>query len=108
MKRFAANYIYIPEYGFLKQYVVEEKGDGILLFPLTEEIEAVSWMQGIICLLPVTEEVQTVLNPEFYSNKQVQGNASDIPVLSEVRIIQIYPFDFTLTQPQKNSQLIIL
>ena len=53
MKRFASHYLLIPAVGFMKQQVVEITGEGIVrdVFPLTEEIESVEWMPGVIALL---------------------------------------------------------
>ena len=54
MKRFASHYLLIPAVGFMKQQVVEITGEGIVrdVFPLTEEIESVEWMPGVIaCFL---------------------------------------------------------
>lgn len=73
MKRYASHYLYIPAIGFLKQQVVElSEGRVVRFFPLTEEIESVEWMPGVIEL--VTE----------------QGVV--IPYL-------LYPFDFISMQP---------
>lgn len=54
MKRFAAHYLLLPEVGFIRQQVVEIADDGRVchIFPLTEEIESVEWMPGLIALLP--------------------------------------------------------
>ena len=54
MKRFASHYLLIPDIGFIKQQVVEINDEGIVqnIFPLTEEIESVEWMPGVIVLLP--------------------------------------------------------
>lgn len=73
MKRYASHYLYIPNIGFLKQQVVElNEGRVIRLFPLTEEIESVEWMPGVIEL--VTE--QGIVTPYL-----------------------LYPFDFISMQP---------
>ena len=40
MKRFASHFLFLPAYGYLKQYAIEtEEGMVVRLFPLTEEIE---------------------------------------------------------------------
>ena len=53
MKRFASHYLLIPDVGFMKQQVVEINDEGLAqgIFPLTEEIESVEWMPGVIVLL---------------------------------------------------------
>ena len=57
MKRFAAHYLLLPEVGFIRQQVVEIADDGRVchIFPLTEEIESVEWMPGLIALFPGSE-----------------------------------------------------
>ena len=54
MKRFAAHYLLLPDVGFIRQQVVEITDEGLCTgcFPLTEEIESVEWMPGLIALLP--------------------------------------------------------
>ena len=53
MKRFASHYLLIPAVGYMKQQVVEITDEGVVrgVFPLTEEIESVEWMPGVIVLL---------------------------------------------------------
>ena len=53
MKRFASHYLLIPAVGYMKQQVVEITDEGVVrgVFPLTEEIESVEWMSGVIVLL---------------------------------------------------------
>ena len=53
MKRFASHYLYVPDTGFLKQHVIEVEEEYVVnFFPLTEEIESVEWMPGVIELVP--------------------------------------------------------
>ena len=55
MKRFASHFLFLPAYGYLKQYAIEtEEGIVVRLFPLTEEIENVEWLPGAIVLLTQT------------------------------------------------------
>ena len=53
MKCFASHYLLIPAVGYMKQQVVEITDEGVVrgVFPLTEEIESVEWMPGVIVLL---------------------------------------------------------
>ena len=52
MKRFASHFLFLPAYGYLKQYAIEtEEGIVVRLFPLTEEI----WLPGAIVLLTQNE-----------------------------------------------------
>ena len=47
MKRFASHFLFLPAYGYLKQYAIEtEEGMVVRLFPMTEEIENVEWLPG--------------------------------------------------------------
>ena len=56
MKRFASHFLFLPAYGYLKQYAIEtEEGMVVRLFPLTEEIENVEWLPGAIVLLTQNE-----------------------------------------------------
>ena len=56
MKRFASHFLFLPAYGYLKQYAVEtEEGSVVRIFPLTEEIENVEWLPGAIVLLTQDE-----------------------------------------------------
>ena len=58
MKRFASHYLYVPTYGYFKQYVVEmEEGLVSRLFPLTEEVESAEWLPGVIALLTPQESI---------------------------------------------------
>ena len=51
MKRFASHFLFLPAYGYLKQYAIEtEEGMVVRLFPLTEEIENVEWLPGSDCV----------------------------------------------------------
>ena len=57
MKRFASHYLYAPDTGFLKQQVVEMEGEYVVrFFPLTEEIESVEWLPGVIELTQVKDK----------------------------------------------------
>lgn len=64
MKRFASHYLLIPAVGYMKQQVVEITDEGVVrgVFSLTEEIESVEWMPGVIVLLSESqvEEIKTL------------------------------------------------
>lgn len=78
MKRFASHYLYVAGSGFLKQYVIEMEEERVVkFFPLTEEIESVEWMPGIIEL--VSEE-------------------------DKLSAYHSYPFDFKTMQPVGGTQ----
>ncbi|MEG0887554.1 MULTISPECIES: hypothetical protein [Bacteroides] len=80
MKRFASHYLFVPDMGFLKQYVVElDEGRVVRYFPLTEEIESVEWMPGVIVLS--TEKAE-----KYFS------------------AFLLFPFDFTTMQPVAETQ----
>ena len=50
MKRFASHYLYLPQYGFLKQHVIEVKSSGEInrIFPLIDEMSSVEWLPGVL------------------------------------------------------------
>ena len=78
MKRFASHFLFLPAYGYLKQYVVEtEEGIVVRLFPLTEEIENVEWLPGAIVLL--TQEELKKLDANFNSAHTFQELSKTSP-----------------------------
>ena len=118
MKRFASHYLLIPTVGYMKQQVVEITDEGVVrgVFPLTEEIESVEWMPGVIVLLSESqmEEIKNtgmILKniPVFQFNLPVVSDqTSSCPkeflAVSEERgevlfPYLFYPFDFTSMQP---------
>ena len=118
MKRFASHYLLIPDVGFMKQQVVEINDEGIAqgIFPLTEEIESVEWMPGVIVLLSARqmEEIKNtgmILKniPVFQSNIPIVSNqssqySSELLNASKRRGEALlpylfYPFDFISMQP---------
>ena len=118
MKRFASHYLLIPDVGFMKQQVVEINDEGIAqgIFPLTEEIESVEWMPGVIVLLSARqmEEIKNtgmILKniPVFQSNLPIVSNqssqySSELLNASKRRGEALlpylfYPFDFISMKP---------
>lgn len=104
MKRYASHFIFIPGYGYLKQYVVEvEKGCVVSVFPLTEEIEGVEWFPGVIALLTAKGDVPAKLHDIFQKQKEVLKEAPETfykdQSLSKLIPYLFYPFDFTTMQP---------
>ena len=116
MKRFAAHYLLLPDVGFIRQQVVEIADEGYArdIFPLTEEIESVEWMPGLIALLPDNE----IKNTEMFE-KNIPVFQFNFPIVSdqtsqcfkealaasekrgEVLFPYLfYPFDFTSMQPE--------
>ena len=118
MKRFASHYLLIPAVGYMKQQVVEITDEGVVrgVFPLTEEIESVEWMPGVIVLLSESqmEEIKNtgmILKniPVFQFNfpivsEQTSQCFKEALAASEKRgevlfPYLFYPFDFTSMQP---------
>ena len=115
MKRFASHYLLIPAVGYMKQQVVEITDEGVVrgVYPLTEEIESVEWMPGLIALFPGSEIKNTGMFekniPVFQFNLPVVSDqTSSCPkeflAVSEERgevlfPYLFYPFDFTSMQP---------
>lgn len=82
IKRFASHYIITPNYSYLKQYVIEvNDGYVVNFFMLTEEIESVEWLPGVIELIQ--------------DGKQI-------------RAYHLSPFDFTLMRSVGETQRILL
>lgn len=70
MKRFASHYLYVPDTGFLKQHVIEVEEEYVVnFFPLTEEIESVEWMPGVIELVPEKENFVPIFYPLSISKR---------------------------------------
>ncbi len=105
MRRFASHYVYLPENGFLKQYVVElEAGYAIRLFPLTEEIESVEWLPGVIVLISDTVEVTSIVSHHLF--REGDGILYEVPRSFSGNLVELhlsayllFPFDFTSMQP---------
>lgn len=114
MKRFASHYLLIPAVGYMKQQVVEITDEGVVrgVFPLTEEIESVEWMPGVIVLLSESQ-VEEIKNtgmilkniPVFQINLPSVSNQSSQCFNEYLQEAEkkgealfpylFYPFDFT-------------
>ena len=118
MKRFASHYLFMPDVGFIKQQVVEITDEGVVrdTFPLTEEIESVEWMPGVIVLLPADqlEEIKNTgmilknipvfqINPSNILNQSSRSFEESLKELKEkgevLFPVLFYPFDFISMQP---------
>ena len=118
MKRFASHYLFMPDVGFIKQQVVEITDEGVVrdTFPLTEEIESVEWMPGVIVLLPAVqlEEIKNTgmilknipvfqINPSNILNQSSRCFEESLKELKEkgevLFPVLFYPFDFISMQP---------
>lgn len=97
MKRYAAHYLYLPRYGYLKGHALEITAEGSCrLFPLPGEVEDVVWMPGVIALLPSQEE------PCFGTAPRIDA----LPAAMQEGVLPArttpyyyYPFDFTAMRP---------
>ena len=118
MKRFASHYLLIPTVGYMKQQVVEITDEGVVrgVFPLTEEIESVEWMPGVIVLLSERqmEEIKNTgmilknipvfqINPSNILNQSSRCFEESLKELKEkgevLFPVLFYPFDFISMQP---------
>ena len=118
MKRFASHYLLIPAVGYMKQQVVEITDEGVVrgVFPLTEEIESVEWMPGVIALLSENqmEEIKNTgmilknipvfqINPSNILNQSSRCFEESLKELKEkgevLFPVLFYPFDFISMQP---------
>jgi len=105
LKRYASHFVFLPGYGYLKQYVVEvEEGYAVSVFPLTEEIENVEWFPGVIALLSETESCTfSKVHKIFQKGNTVLTEIPDAfrkgGIPSGIRPFLFYPFDFTTMLP---------
>ena len=100
MKRFASHFLFLPAYGYLKQYAIEtEEGIVVRLFPLTEEIENVEWLPGAIVLL--TQEELKKLDANFNSAHTFQELSKTSPEFyyNSGDVLVNFPRSFTKTPP---------
>ena len=94
------SFLFLPAYGYLKQYVVEtEEGIVVRLFPLTEEIENVEWLPGAIVLL--TQEELKKLDANFNSAHTFQELSKTSPEFyyNSGDVLVNFPRSFTKTPP---------
>lgn len=70
-------FLFLPAYGYLKQYAVEtEEGVVVRLFPLTEEMENVEWLPGAIVLLTQEELKEPDINSPIPNAQQNYSKTS--------------------------------
>ena len=104
IKRFASHFIFLPGYGYLKQYVVGvEEGRVVSVFPLTEEIEGVEWFTRVIVLLNNEEDISEGYSGIFQKSSEVLEELPEVfcqeTFPSGISAYLFYPFDFTTMQP---------
>ena len=109
MKRYASHFIFIPGYGYLKQYVVEvDKGCAVSVFPLTEEIEGVEWFPGVIALFTEKADVSAKFHDVFQKQKEILNEVPETfykeQFVSRLIPYLFYPFDFTAMQPADGTR----
>lgn len=103
MIRYAAHYVYLPDYGFLKQHVVEMlDGHVTALFPLTSEIENTEWQPGVIVLTASEHEVNASLFRVKTLLEEVPSDVKD--KLSQWIPVLLFPFDFTEMEPAAGTR----
>ncbi len=123
MKRFASHYLLVPSIGYIRQQVVEITDAGTVrnVFPLTEEVESVEWMPGVIALctghqleeiknigmivknipmfqfdLPIVSNQSSQCFHEFLDESEKRGGVL-FPYL-------FYPFNYDSMQPVDETQ----
>ena len=104
IKRFASHFIFLPGYGYLKQYVVGvEEGQVVSAFPLTEEIEGVEWFPGVIALLNNEEDISKGYSGIFQESNEVLEELPEVfcqeTFPSGINAYLLYPFNFTTMLP---------
>lgn len=100
MKRYASHFLFLPEYGFLKQYVIEtEEGCVVHAFPLTEEIENVEWLPGAIVLLTPKELQECDSDSAGIPLKFPPKLLKDFPpfIYQDYRLVPVYFSNFDIT-----------
>lgn len=102
MKRFASHFLFLPGYGYLKQYAIEMEEECVTrIFPLTEEVENTEWLPGVIALLRNTQ------SPFTFNDNQQQITAVPQSIEEELPSLIPYlfsPFDFTTMQPAAETR----
>lgn len=99
MKRYASHFLFLPGYGYLKQYAIEvNEGCVVGIFPLSEEIENTEWMPGVIAMLhPEQLAVSTLFEDALTLLSSVPSDIEER--LSDLTPYLFFPFDFTTMQP---------
>ncbi len=109
MKRYASHFLFLPGYGYLRQFAVEMEGErAVRLFPLSEEVENTEWLPGVILLLD--EDIRPdMASYEPYFNtahvwQSVPGSLSHLLEDGKGRSVSfipylLFPFDFTAMRP---------
>lgn len=100
MKRYASHFLFLPGYGYLKQYVIEtEEGCVVHAFPLTEEIENVEWLPGAIVLLTPQELQECDNDSAGISLKFPHNLLKNFPTLvyRDYGIFPVYFSNFDIT-----------
>lgn len=119
MKRYASNYLYLPGLGFLKQYMIEINEEKYVthISPLSEEFESVSWLPGLIALIPEQEikNITTSTYPELCSYFSSGKKLEEIPApyhkeLSSMKLVlaRLYPFDFISMLPKEDTTILFI
>lgn len=100
MKRFASHFLFLPAYGYLKQYAIEtEEGMVVRLFPLTEEIENVEWLPGAIVLLTQDELKELDTNSPLVNAPQNYSKTSAEFYYNSTRILVKFPQNLLMALP---------
>lgn len=104
-RQFASHFVFLPRYGYLKQYAVRVKeGQFVSAFPLPEEIEGVEWFPGVIALLNDKEEIPEKCADIFQESNVVlqelpKAFCEETASSGRIAAYWFYPFDFTRMQP---------
>lgn len=103
MKRFASHYLLVPDKGFLKQQVIEVEGEYITrIFSLTEELEDIEWMPGVIVLS--REATFTTFEELLHPPHVAHYSEIDKNKAGKLYAHLLYPFNFTDMQPVAETQ----
>ncbi len=100
MKRYASHFLFLPEYGYLKQHVIEMEEEHVFsISPLTEETENTEWFPGVIALLRYSEQSE---ESDFFDKSDDTLSAVPQSIEKELPFLipyLFYHFDFTTMRP---------
>ena len=94
MKRFAAHYLYLQGYGYLKQCAVEVDSDKVVsISPCMAEVENTEWLPGVLMLHSTNNWREVVITPQIIN--EIPTNLSN----DAWRVTHLYPYNFTSMMP---------
>lgn len=97
-KRYAAAYIYVYPYGYVRQHFIIVSGGTVKkIAPLTEELEDTSWLTGSILLLPSdwpSEEICLTEAQQKSLNRPIEGEVGQLQTCKALHLPDTVPSNF--------------